>query len=158
MTLQGSRPHSGRHKRNWASGSRIPYAWPVTPGPKSAALNLGALALLIAILPSLLFLGHWTLRFDVPGTDYSLGLPKAGVAHGEAAAHDHARHCHGNSASCSDVPFAGASAFALMSASVACLGLAGILLALGGSWWLPSRRATVAPEPRPPRGEPALFA
>jgi hypothetical protein len=130
----------------------------VMPGRKGMVARIGARALLIAFLPSLLFLGHWTIRFDIPGTDLYVGMPESAHVHTEGDGHDHAQHCHANVASCSDVPFTGASAFALMSESVAYLGFGGVLLALGLCWWTPSRTATVAPEPTPPRRGAALFA
>ncbi len=110
-----------------------------------------------ALLPSLLFLGHWTLSIPVPGTGWYLGLPAETHAHQDVADphDDHERHCHADASSCGDVPFAGASAFALLTETVALIGTAGLMLALTARAWRPSLGATVAPERRPPRFAPA---
>jgi hypothetical protein len=76
-------------------------------------------------LPSLTFLGHWpALRLTIPGTSSYVAVPLFGhdgdsVGNSsETDEHAHEQHCHANAASCTDVPFTGASAFALMTAAV----------------------------------------
>jgi hypothetical protein len=127
--------------------------------------------LLIAILPALTFLGHWPeTRIDIPGTNAWFVVPLTGGhddgAHEHAGAgaqsrgtttigtedpDAHARHCHADAASCTDAPFTGASAFALLCESVALLGAAGVQFALVSAWWRPSRVLSTAPDLRPPR-------
>ena len=111
--------------------------------------------LLLALLPTLTFFGHWPgFEIPLPGVDASIGLPFAGHthAHGEAGAgEDHGRHCHEDSAGCSDVPFTGASGFLLLAEAVAGLAAAAPLLAVRlAAAHAPAGR-TVAPEPNPPR-------
>ena len=111
------------------------------------------LVLLVAILPSLTFLGHWSISIDVAGID--LTLIEAIPHEDEQAAHDdqpaHTNHCHANAASCTDVPFTGASPFALLGDSIAYLGAAAVLVVLLFGAWRPWATVTVGPEPRPPR-------
>lgn len=113
------------------------------------------LALLVAILPSLTFLGHWSLKIDVPRTDLYLTLIAPSHHDDEHAGNDdqqaHTNHCHANAASCTDVPFTGASPFALLGDSIAYLGAATLLVALTLGIWRPWATLTVGPELRPPR-------
>jgi hypothetical protein len=53
--------------------------------------RLGALAILLALLPNLVYLGHW---------DTAEGHEHAGPSQQS----EHERHCHGESEGCSDVP------------------------------------------------------
>jgi len=107
-------------------------------------------ALLLAYLPSLLFLGHWEPRVAVPGTPWSFGLP-VGREYADEAAGDHARHCHGDAAGCSDVPFTGGPGIALMAEALAFLGTDSPFVAGNARWWQPAGARTVAPELQPPR-------
>lgn len=110
--------------------------------------------LLIAILPSLTFLGHWGLQFDIPGSHlYVVLMPvESGHDHVSPAEESrHEQHCHANAASCTDVPFMGASPFALLQYSVAHLGALALLIALSVAVWRPGLSLTIGPEPRPPR-------
>ena len=113
------------------------------------------IALLVAILPSLTFLGHWSLNLDIPGTDLYLTLIAASDHHDEHAGHDdpqaHTNHCHANAASCTDVPFTGASPFAFLHDSIAYLGAGALLVVLTLRAWRPWSALTVGPELRPPR-------
>jgi hypothetical protein len=113
------------------------------------------IVLLVAILPSLTFLGHWSLNLDIPGTDLYLTLIAASHHDDEHAGHEdeqaHTNHCHANAASCTDVPFTGASPFALLHDSIAHLGAAALLVVLTIGAWRPWSTLTVGPEPRPPR-------
>lgn len=113
--------------------------------------------LLVALLPSLAFLGHWTLQISIPGTEFYLGLPGP-AAQDYSAGGDHEAHCHGDSASCSSAPFAGASAVAVLSQSAAFLGAAAALIALATLTWRPSRELTLAPDRRPPRALTPVLA
>ena len=54
-------------------------------------------------------------------------------------------------ASCTDVPFTGVSAFALMSESAALLGAGGALLLLVLALWAPTRNLAPLPALQPPR-------
>lgn len=87
--------------------------------PERVALNTGrttmAWGLLIALLPSLLYLGHWSLRIPLPRTDSYVAVGALEPAHGHGEDGEHGRHCHGD-ASCSDSPPAPMlSAFALVA-------------------------------------------
>ena len=62
----------------------------------------------------------------------------------------HERHCHAGVASCSDIPFTGASPFALLSDSLAYLGAFGALTALALLFWRPRSAASVDPESAAP--------
>lgn len=114
--------------------------------------------MLVALLPSLTFLGHWTLRLPIPGTDFYVGLPAPAAADSHAAAGDHAGHCHSDSESCSNTPLAGASAIAVLSRAVTLLGASAALVALAALTWRPNRVLTLAPELRPPRIAAAALA
>lgn len=117
-------------------------------------------ALVVALLPTLTFLGHWTLQFDIPGTNlFVLVVP--GETAPDAHTHDggtqpgdnhsHEQHCHAGVASCSDIPFTGASPFALLNDSLAYLGACGALTVLAVLFWRPVASASVSPDLRPPR-------
>lgn len=119
--------------------------------------------LLIALLPTLTFLGHWSLQIDVPGTNLYVVLIPGEPEHSHAADSQepedeasHSQHCHTNAGSCSDVPFTGVSPFALLSESVAHLGEGGALIALVLALWRPWRSLAIAPEEMPPRLQPAF--
>jgi hypothetical protein len=121
------------------------------------------LLLLVGILPSLTFLGHWTVQFDIPGTNsYVLVVP--GEAHDDLHedVHTHESHCHASAATCTDIPFVGASPFALMHDSVIYLGVAAVLIVLGLNTWRPRKSTTVAPLLQPPQATwpafPSAFA
>lgn len=109
--------------------------------------------LLIGILPSLTFMGHWpALHVDIPGTNLYLGLPDVGEsARGHQGGQSHENHCHESVASCSDQPITGISAFALLAESVALIGVAGALVAVAARWWQPRRPVSLLPELQPPR-------
>lgn len=124
------------------------------------AARVRHLLLLVAILPSLTFLGHWALQFDIPGTNsYVVVVP--GETHEDAhTEHTHEQHCHAGVATCTDVPFTGASPFALMHDSVIYLGASALLIVLGLNTWRPRQSTTIAPLLEPPRrrGLAAQFA
>lgn len=109
------------------------------------------LLLLVAILPSLTFLGHWALQFDIPGTNsYLVVVP--GEAHDDShTGHSHEQHCHAGVATCTDIPFTGASPFALMHDAVFYLGASAVLIFLGLNTWRPRKSMTIAPLLEPPR-------
>ncbi len=115
--------------------------------------------MLVALVPSLTFIGHWTLRLPIPGTGFYVGLPATpAAADSTAAAGDHAGHCHSDSESCSNTPLAGASAVAVLSQAVTLLGASAALVALAALTWRPDRVLTLAPELRPPRIAAAALA
>lgn len=120
--------------------------------------------LLVAFVPSLTFAGHWpALAITIPFVRATIvvnlgGASRTGhddgAASGQAQGDDaeqHARHCHADAASCSDIPFTGGSAFALLQDSVALLAAAATLSAIVGSCWLPHGSQSLFPEPPPPR-------
>ena len=128
---------------------RLRHGWGVV------STRVQYVTLLVAILPSLTFVGHWSLNLDVPGTDLYLTLIAASHHDDELARHDdqqaHTNHCHANAASCTDVPFTGASPFASLHDSIAYMGAAALLVVLAFGTWRPSSTLTVGPELRPPR-------
>jgi hypothetical protein len=121
--------------------------------------------LLLAILPTLTFLGHWpALTLNVPGLALSLTIPfvseetldhaaaiSGPVVSSGTDAQEHTQHCHANVATCTDIPFTGGSAFALIGEAVAFLGAAAILVALSMRPWRPTHESAVPPELMPPR-------
>ena len=119
--------------------------------------NSRSLLLLVAILPALTFLGHWpALVFPVPGVEAVIAVPFFGhdgnsfAADSHANEQEHEQHCHANASSCSDVPFTGASAFALMNTAVASLGRnAHSVQMFATSLNVPTEN-TLSPELRPP--------
>ena len=139
----------------------------VQPGREAAAerLRWQSKLLLLAILPTLTFLGHWpVLTLSVPGLALSLTIPfvseetldHAAAINGPVVssgtdAQEHTQHCHANVATCTDIPFTGGSAFALLGEAVAFLGAAAILVALSMRPWRPTHESAVPPELRPPR-------
>lgn len=112
-----------------------------------------ALLMLVAILPSLTFLGHVSFHIDLPGTALYVGLPSPAGGHheGDGEPAEHERHCHAGVASCSEVPFAGASAFLLLQESASMLGAAALLVLVVAVMRQPAGvpwRAPLAPPPR----------
>jgi len=108
--------------------------------------------MLAALLPALTYMGHWPAEMPVPGTSYYIGLSRSLRADGDAA-HEHAQHCHGDSASCSDVPAAGgAGVAAVLAAGLAVIG-ALTLLKFASPWEALPRHNGVGggPQPPPPR-------
>ncbi len=108
---------------------------------------LFALALLVALLPTLLFMGH-SLR---PGT---MPIDSARAAAGSAATgpahHDHEQHCHEGLASCSDQPVtSGPGQFLLADQPEAAAPLA-LATAARADALVPDTLAPPPPEP-PPR-------
>lgn len=111
-------------------------------------------ALFLALLPMLTFMGHWPEMVSIPGTQLYIRVPLAGhqvEQDHDGGHHDHAKHCHGDAASCTDAPAAAGVAIALMGSIVA-LPAAHALLLLGliaGA--VPLAALSVSPELRPPR-------
>ncbi|MCC7366020.1 MAG: hypothetical protein IT303_16770 [Dehalococcoidia bacterium] len=128
--------------------------------PRAALRRALPLVLLAALLPMLSYAGHWELHLRLPGFEATTPAAHTHDHHAADATHSddadrHAEHCHGGPASCSDVPFAGSSAFALAGQALAVLGSEGQLLALAALTWAPHRGQTIVPELRPPRPSPA---
>lgn len=118
--------------------------------------------LLIGYLPSLTFLGHVPLDFNIPGTTWYIGMPEGNghVGHNDslvgmngnaANAHQHAEHCHANMGSCSDAPYTGSASFGLMGWVISLLGAAAVSLAMLERWWRPSFTLAGRPLVPPPR-------
>jgi hypothetical protein len=134
-------------------------------GVYARSVRVPAWLVLLAIFPALTFLGHWpALSVDIPGTDLFLGWPGQAHTHDDGAPespdHDadgHARHCHSGVATCSDVPFTGASGFALLQEAMAAIGAAGVLTLLVVAVWGPARPRLPGPETPPPRARQLLF-
>lgn len=144
-------------------------------GTRRAAAGHHARAwlLLLAILPTLTFMGHWPdIRIGIPGSTAWLTIPLAseGDHHHEGTPGEHGanpedehhsefgteedghgRHCHADAASCTNTPFTGISAFALLSESVALLGAGGFATLLVHQLWEPTSDLTPGPEFLPPR-------
>lgn len=118
--------------------------------------------LLIAYLPSLTFVGHFSLDINIPGTAWYIGLPEspghsahndglAGVNGSAGHFHDHAEHCHIDLASCSDAPYAGSASFGLMGWVISFLGVATAAFLMLERWWRPSFALQDQPPVPPPR-------
>ena len=118
------------------------------------------LALVGAYLPSLAFLGHWTLRLDIPGTQYYVGLRAAAGAAQERHSHadangpgsgDHSGHCHEGSASCGDVPVLATATVGLLKQSMLAQAEDEVLRPVAAAGWAPHATRNVMPELPPPR-------
>ena len=117
--------------------------------------------LVIGYLPSLTFLGHIPLDFNIPGTSLYIGMPELGAPlhHDFAAAsggdqgydHVHEEHCHTNMGSCSDAPLTASASFGLMGWVISLLGAATAAFALTGHWWQPHFSLFARPLTPPPR-------
>lgn len=108
--------------------------------------------LALSLFPMLTFMGHWPAAVPIPGTDEYLSVPLAGHAtHEEEDAHDHSQHCHGDSASCTDVPALAGTGFALMQEVLAVFTAGSLLWAVALQWWQPRRPNSLLPELQPPR-------
>jgi hypothetical protein len=104
-------------------------------------------------MPLLTFMGHWPTSVRIPGTDSYVSVPLAGASRdSETSAHEHAQHCHGDSAECSDAPMAAGAGLALANEGIV-VGLSGgLLLVALALAWRPARWATVSPGAEPPEG------
>ena len=123
------------------------------------ARNHASKLLFLSLLPTLLFVGHWSLHIEIPGTGYYVGPPAqvqdAGTHHhdgpsGERSGHDHQQHCHTNAATCADAAAVPGAPVAHLADAVAAIG--------ADSAWLQMAFEThsltgwdAAPQPPPPR-------
>ncbi len=109
----------------------------------------------MAFLPSVLYLGHWSVRVPVPGTDAFVAVGMAAEHDAQASEGAHEEHCHGT-ASCTDSPPAPvAIGFALLSESLALLAAAGLLVLMAASDSRLRALAAVPPILPPPRAQAA---
>lgn len=110
--------------------------------------------LILALLPTLTFFGHWPEQIPIPGTGYYLAIPGSFPTVPDGAAsdgHDHSSHCHADAASCSDVPATAGVSFAILNETLALFGAGGLFVLLALRWWVPGEGFTPAPEIQPPR-------
>ncbi|HML97851.1 MAG TPA: hypothetical protein PKD75_05175 [Tepidiformaceae bacterium] len=107
--------------------------------------------LVLALLPTLTFFGHWPAELSIPGTGYYLALPGAAPAPAGDDGHDHSSHCHADASSCSDVPATAGVTFAILNECVALFGACGLFVLLALRWWKPGEGFTPSPELEPPR-------
>jgi hypothetical protein len=110
--------------------------------------------LVLALLPTLTFFGHWPGQIPIPGTGYHLAIPGSSTAAPAGAAnegHDHASHCHADAATCSDVPATAGVSFAILNETLALFGAGGLFVLLALRWWVPGEGFTPSPELEPPR-------
>ena len=94
-------------------------------------LNFGSKLLLLSLMPTLLFVGHWSLHIEIPGTDHYVGAPppraERVTAHhhgpsGQDSSHDHEQHCHANAATCADAAAVPVAPVAHLAEVIAALG------------------------------------
>lgn len=118
--------------------------------------------LLVGYLPSLTFLGHVPLDFNIPGTSLYIGMPESSAAllHTDVPAatggdtgydHVHEEHCHTNMGSCSDAPLTASASFGLMGWVISLLGAGAAAIAISGRWWRPHFDLLARPLLPPPR-------
>lgn len=113
--------------------------------------------LLLALAPSVTFLGHWpSLQFDIPGTDAYVQVPLTG-AH-EQPGEDHERHCHGDSSGCSDSPGSLGVSLGLVQDAHGLFATDALLLRSYPAPNSPLTAAEFGVEPPPPRLAASLFA
>ncbi len=95
-------------------------------------LNFGSKLLLLSLMPTLLFVGHWSLHLEIPGTDSYVGTRPAkaettGAHHhdgpsGDRSNHDHEQHCHANASTCADAAAVPVAPVAHLAEAIAALG------------------------------------
>ncbi|MCO5202116.1 MAG: hypothetical protein M9925_10485 [Chloroflexi bacterium] len=110
--------------------------------------------LVLALLPTLTFFGHWPEQISLPGTGYYLAIPGSSPVAPDGTAnggHDHSSHCHADAATCSDVPATAGVSFAILNETVALFGAGGLFVLLALRWWVPGEGFTPSPELEPPR-------
>ena len=110
-----------------------------------------ALWLALALLPMLTFFGHWPTHVDIPGTSLYLTVPFAGPVQSAPEGHDHAQHCHDDASGCSKTPSTAGVGFAMMNETIAALGAAALLIAVGLRTRMLRAPQGVIPELPPPR-------
>ncbi len=127
-------------------------------------LNFGSKLLLLSLLPTLLFVGHWSLHLEIPGTNSYVGTQpaKAETTSGhhhdgpsdDRSNHDHEQHCHANAATCADAAAVPVAPVAHLAEAIAALG--------ADSAWREIRTEarsltgwTGAPQVPPPRSNPS---
>ncbi|MCL4239773.1 MAG: hypothetical protein KJ048_00320 [Dehalococcoidia bacterium] len=98
------------------------------------ARSFASKLLFLSLLPTLLFVGHWSLHIEIPGTDYFVGPPgravqAEGTHHHDApsgehsgSGHDHEQHCHANAATCADAAAVPVAPVAHLAEAIAALG------------------------------------
>jgi hypothetical protein len=111
-----------------------------------------ALTMLAALAPSLLYLGHWSVRLPVPGTNAFIAIGMQAEHQAQASEGGHEKHCHGT-ASCTDSPPAPVPiGFALLNEALALLAAAGLLVPVvvaGGRLRTLAAVPPLLPPPRP---------
>jgi len=131
--------------------------------PSARVLNFGSKLLFLSLLPTLLFVGHWSLHIEIPGTNSYIGMPTSGaeaaVAHhhdasSQHSSHEHEQHCHANAATWADAAAVPVAPVAHLADAVAAFG--------ADSAWrrIPSETLsligwTAAPQVPPPRTIPS---
>ncbi len=111
--------------------------------------------MLLALVPMLSFMGHWPTSVPIPGTELYLSVPLAGAEHHDdhsaASEDEHAQHCHGGAASCSDVPAAAGVSMAALAGGSGFVIVSNVLIALLAAAWRPRNTNSLTPGLRPPR-------
>ena len=106
--------------------------------------------MLVALLPSVLYVGHWSIRLPVPGTDAFVALGMQAEHEAQASEGGHEEHCHGT-ASCTDSPPTPSMGFALLNEALALLAAAGLLVLVAGPGSQLRALAGMPPVLPPPR-------
>ncbi len=112
-----------------------------------------SILLAISLLPMLTFMGHWPEAVPIPGTDEYLSIPFAGRPLGDhhEEGGEHEQHCHGDAASCTDVPALAGVSVGLAQEFLAVFTAGGLLWMVALHWWRPRRSNAIVPELLPPR-------
>ena len=111
--------------------------------------------LLLSLLPMLSYVGHWNAgesgRAHTQADHTHASIAPAAHQPSGGALEEHAEHCHGEVASCTDSPPPVASGFSALAEGLRFLRTEdGAGVAVGDVWGL-AAQTSLAPEPRPPR-------
>jgi len=121
------------------------------PGTWSHAARRRVVVLLLAAyLPSLLFLGHWDLQIDIPGTNYYVGLPVRPHNHPDDG-EGHGEHCHTDMGDCARTPLAATAPVFLIAAALEGEAYQAHGILVPAALWAPHGPEAISPEPPPPR-------
>lgn len=115
-----------------------------------AARRRAVWLIVAAYLPSLLFLGHWELKIDIPGTDYYVGTPEWGHSHAEHEG-EHEEHCHTKLNSCARVPLTTTAFVLFMAAALEAEAHEARGVPAFTALWAPHEPKAISPDPPPPR-------